>query len=101
MHMRRLLLAASLLLFAASVRAHPAVSVVFDSHGNVYFSDLKQVWRVVPGGAQAPPPADVRRADRDEAQRDERLEESLEHGPARPVRRGGARSAQRFGTSST
>src|SRR5437870_4911472 len=53
MHMRRLLLAASFLLVVASARAHPAVSVVFDSHGNVYFSDLKQVWRVVPGGAQA------------------------------------------------
>jgi hypothetical protein len=51
--MRRLLLAALLLLFAASARAHPAVSVVFDSHGNVYFSDLKQVWRLMPGGAQS------------------------------------------------
>jgi len=50
--MRRLLPAAFLLLCAASAHAHPAVSVVFDSHGNVYFSDLKQVWRLVPGGAQ-------------------------------------------------
>ena len=45
--MRRLLLITA---FATSVYAHPSVSVVIDSHGNVYYSDLKQVWRLAPNG---------------------------------------------------
>ena len=49
MHMRTALM---LLLLAATAHAHPSVSVVIDSHGNVYYSDLKQVWRVAPGGAK-------------------------------------------------
>jgi len=50
MHMRTALL---LLLVAASASAHPSVSVVFDSRGNVYFSDLTHVYRVTPAGAQS------------------------------------------------
>jgi len=51
--MKRLALAAAALtLFAAAAHAHPAVSVVIDSHGNVYYSDLRQVWRVTTGGAR-------------------------------------------------
>src|SRR5207245_4635745 len=42
--------------------------------------------RRVACGAQPAPAAGVGRADREEAQRDERLEEDLEHGPAAPVR---------------
>jgi len=38
------------ILAAASARAHPPVSVVIDSRGYVYYSDLKQVWRVAPDG---------------------------------------------------
>jgi hypothetical protein len=50
MVMRRLAIAA---LFLATLRAnaHPAVSVVFDSKGNLYYSDLEQVWRMAPNGA--------------------------------------------------
>ena len=48
MVMRRLALAAALALLAIRANGHPAVSVVFDSKGNLYFSDLKQVWRVAP-----------------------------------------------------
>jgi hypothetical protein len=43
----------ALLLFAlaaAPLLGHPSVSVVRDPRGNVYFSDLKQVWRVAPDG---------------------------------------------------
>lgn len=40
-----------LLVFAAApLVAHPSVSVVFDSKGNLYYSDLKQVWRLAPDG---------------------------------------------------
>jgi hypothetical protein len=38
-------------LFAAAVAsAHPAVSVVRDSAGNVYYSDIARVWRLTPAG---------------------------------------------------
>lgn len=35
---------------AAPLLAHPSVSVVFDSKGNLYYSDLKQVWQRAPDG---------------------------------------------------
>lgn len=50
MNMRIALLVA---LFAASAYAHPPVSVVIDARGNVYYSDLKQVWRVAPDGKKS------------------------------------------------
>jgi hypothetical protein len=34
---------------ASSAAAHPGVSIVRDSRGNLYYSDLKQVWVVAPG----------------------------------------------------
>lgn len=48
--MKRLL---AIVVFAASLRAHPSVSVVLDSHGNAYYSDLAQVWRVTPAGERS------------------------------------------------
>src|SRR5437762_5030499 len=39
-----------LLLSAASAEAHPGVGIVQDSRGNVFFTDLKQVWKVSPEG---------------------------------------------------
>src|SRR5574342_1211415 len=33
--------------------AHPAVSVVIDSRGNVFYSDLEQVWRIAPDGRKS------------------------------------------------
>ena len=48
-----ILAAATAVLFAAAAHAHPSVSVVFDSRGNVYFSDLTHVYRVTPAGAQS------------------------------------------------
>ena len=41
------------LLFTVSAFAHPSVSVVIDSHGNVFYSDLKQIWRVAPDGSRS------------------------------------------------
>lgn len=32
--------------------AHPGIGIVADSKGNVYYTDLKQVWRVAPDGAR-------------------------------------------------
>jgi hypothetical protein len=43
-----------LLFFAAAAAlAHPSVSVVVDSRGNVYYSDLAQIWRVAPDGTRS------------------------------------------------
>jgi hypothetical protein len=51
--MRRLVFAAALTLLAFHANAHPSVSVVFDSKGNVYYSDLEKIWRVAPDGSRA------------------------------------------------
>ncbi len=47
------------LLFAFALHAHPPVSVVFDSHGNLYYSDLDRVWRVAPDGTKTVAVPDV------------------------------------------
>lgn len=49
----RLFLAVLGIVAAGEAFAHPAVSVVIDSRGNVYYSDLKQVWRVAPDGTRS------------------------------------------------
>lgn len=38
---------------AAAAIAHPSVSVVIDSRGNVFYSDLHQVWRIAPDGRKS------------------------------------------------
>ncbi len=42
----------ALLFFLSAIRtySHPGVGLVMDSRGNVYFTDLKQVWRLDPTG---------------------------------------------------
>ena len=52
MHMHRLRRTALFLalLAASAALGHPAVSVVIDASGDVYYSDLAQVWRVAPDG---------------------------------------------------
>jgi sugar lactone lactonase YvrE len=50
MHMRNGFLLA--LLVALPALAHPPVSVVVDSRGNAYYSDLEQVWQVAPDGTR-------------------------------------------------
>jgi hypothetical protein len=52
MHMRIAILAVTLAA-ATTLLAHPPVSVVLDSRGNVYYSDLDQVWRVAPNGTRS------------------------------------------------
>ncbi len=47
----------SSLLFAAlsapALSAHPGVGIVVDSRGNVFYTDLKQVWRIAPDGTRS------------------------------------------------
>jgi hypothetical protein len=40
------LLGAAVVLFAAAAHGHPGVGIVQDSRGNVFFTDLKQVWKI-------------------------------------------------------
>ena len=51
--MKKLLLAAVLLLLAAPAWGHPGVGIVMDSHGNIYYTDLKQVWKISPDGKKS------------------------------------------------
>ena len=48
--MKQLLISLSLLVLATTAAAHPGVGIVEDRAGNVFFTDLKQVWRVSPAG---------------------------------------------------
>lgn len=45
------LLAAALV--STVLAAHPSVSLVRDGRGNVFYSDLKQVWRIAPDGSRS------------------------------------------------
>ena len=47
---RFLLIWASLLLLGSSALAHPGIGIVMDSRGNVYYTDLKQVWKITREG---------------------------------------------------
>jgi hypothetical protein len=49
----RTLLVVALLITATTAHAHPSVSVVRDSRGNIYYSDLKQVWQLTPAGKKS------------------------------------------------
>lgn len=44
--MRRVSISLILILLASLVHAHPSVSIIMDSKGNVYYSDLEQVWKI-------------------------------------------------------
>ncbi len=37
----------------ATLSAHPGVGIVIDVRGNVYYTDLKQVWRIAPDGTKS------------------------------------------------
>jgi streptogramin lyase len=41
---------AALLFVAVSANAHPGVGIVADSRGNLFYTDLHQVWRIAPDG---------------------------------------------------
>jgi hypothetical protein len=42
----------TLALLAATALAHPGIGIVADKSGNVYYTDLKQVWRLAPNGTK-------------------------------------------------
>lgn len=51
----RHLIAACLLVLVLAVpaRAHPAVGIVMDRQGNVFYTDLVHVWRIAPDGSKS------------------------------------------------
>jgi sugar lactone lactonase YvrE len=51
--------ALALLLAGAMARAHPGVGIVKDGRGNVFYTDLKQVWKIVPDGTKSVAVPDV------------------------------------------
>jgi len=51
--MKRLLWTVALLLAPVAAQAHPGVGIVMDSRGNVYYTDLKQVWKLAPDGKKS------------------------------------------------
>jgi hypothetical protein len=48
--MKNLLLILFALGFSGSAQAHPGVGIVEDSKGNVFYTDLSQVWKISPDG---------------------------------------------------
>jgi hypothetical protein len=48
-----------LTVLGATAQAHPGVGIVADSRGNVFFTDLKQVWKITPDGKQTVAVPDV------------------------------------------
>jgi hypothetical protein len=42
-----------LTLLAVVAHAHPGIGIVEDSRGNVFFTDLKQVWKIAPDGKKS------------------------------------------------
>jgi hypothetical protein len=49
-NMNKVLVTLILSFWAAVACAHPGVGIVEDSRGNVFYTDLKQVWRIAPDG---------------------------------------------------
>jgi hypothetical protein len=57
--MKKLLGLLVLLMTHEAAQAHPGVGIVADSRGNVYFTDLKQIWKIAPDGTQTVAVPDV------------------------------------------
>ncbi len=48
--MKKLVVIGCWLLVSSALNAHPGIGIVKDSKGNIYYTDLKQVWKITPGG---------------------------------------------------
>lgn len=57
---KRLLLAAAIFAATATtIFAHPGIGIVRDSRGNIFYTDLKQVWKISPQGEKSVAVANV------------------------------------------
>ena len=59
MNKKYILLSLLLLAFSLPLWAHPGIGIVEDSKGNIYYTDLKQVWKRTPDGNQSVAVPDV------------------------------------------
>jgi len=50
--MKKLLVISYWLLVYSSLNAHPGIGIVKDSKGNIYYTDLKQVWKISSEGSK-------------------------------------------------
>ena len=50
--MKNIFLTCSLLLIFSLVFAHPGIGIVKDRQGNIFYTDLKQVWKIDPSGSK-------------------------------------------------
>ena len=50
--MKKYLVSCCLLLVFSTITAHPGIGIVKDSKGNIYYTDLKQVWRISSDGSK-------------------------------------------------
>ena len=50
--MKKLLVFGCWLLVSFSLKAHPGIGIVKDSKGNIYYTDLKQVWKISTDGSK-------------------------------------------------
>ena len=50
---KSVVLLALMLAGVLQVQAHPGVGIVMDRHGNVFYTDLVQVWQITPGGRRS------------------------------------------------
>ena len=50
--MRKLLISNFLFLIPFTISAHPGIGIVKDSKGNIYYTDLKQVWKISSDGSK-------------------------------------------------
>lgn len=50
--MRKFLISNFLFLISLSITAHPGIGIVKDSKGNIYYTDLKQVWKISLDGSK-------------------------------------------------
>jgi hypothetical protein len=51
--MKELLCVLVLMLAGAAAQAHPGVGIVKDSRGNLFYTDTKQVWKIMPDGKKS------------------------------------------------
>lgn len=51
--MKKIVLFLILFFSVTTLSAHPGIGIVIDSKGNIYYTDLKQVWKLTPDGTKS------------------------------------------------
>lgn len=51
--MKKIFLTYTVLFLSSVVLAHPGIGIVRDSKGNIYYTDLRQVWKISPDGSKS------------------------------------------------